>query len=150
MKARPLIEGVEAVLAEARRSRPRRLKWGAIGMPDWAPSNHADNYFKQQKNLLMRGRVRMAALVRANDHLFAPGTDCDDCVLVVAEDDDVDLEELDAVAARIATLQGHEFKDVVDRPLYEKISRLPLTDRVAFLVWASVYLIAGVLGLVFV
>ncbi len=117
MKARPLIEGVEANLAEARKRRSLRLKWAAIGMPEWAPSNHADNYFKQQKNLLMRGRVRMAALVRANDHLFAPGTDCDDCVLVVAEDLDVDLDELDAVAARIATLQGHEFEDPVLRTL---------------------------------
>ena len=122
MSSRTLIEGVEAVLSEARKSRSRRLKRAAIGMPDWAPSNNAANYFQQQENLLLRGRVRLAALVRANDHLFEPGLVSDDCVVVVAEDVDVDLQELEALADRIATLQGHDFEDPILQTLAKGIA----------------------------
>ena len=53
------------------------------------------------------------------------------------------------LARKVPSEPEYSASDFARRPWYDKVSRLPLTERIAFQVWAAVYLIGLILGLVF-
>lgn len=105
-------------LETARNKSARKLRRSVIKMPPWAPGNHADRYFRLQEQLLLHGRVRMAALVQANEHMFKPGKVSDDCVIVLSQDEDVDPDALCSLAGRVGALRVGDF----DQPELRQIA----------------------------
>ena len=53
-----------------------------------------------------------------------------------------------AIARKVKSLSILDGEDMSNRPLHKKLTSLPVNDRIAFFVWAIVYLVSIIAGLI--
>jgi hypothetical protein len=53
-----------------------------------------------------------------------------------------------AIARKVKSLPILDGEDMSNRPLHKKLTSLPVNDRIAFFVWAIVYLVSIIAGLI--